>query len=99
MDSQRTLRLMKERFAGREKAVESLFNNSETFRILCRDYLTCSAVLAWWGRSDSERTRRRASEFMGLLTGIRQDILRWLKQAETETIFPSHLMDPTRPSR
>jgi len=99
VNKQRTLRLMKERFAGKERAIQYLFDNSDTFRILCEDYLNCSAVLAWWGRSDSERARRRASEFMGLLTELRREISRRLKRAEGETIFPCRLEDSNGPWR
>jgi hypothetical protein len=85
---QRTLRLIKERFSGREDAVERLFDTSETFRSLCRDYLACSAVLAWWERSDCEGARRRALECSRMRTKLREDILRWLK-GEQGTPGPS----------
>jgi len=79
VEDKRTLRLIKARFAGREEMIEDLFKTSETFRCLCKDYLACSAILAWWERSDSERARCRAHEFSGMQTRLREDILRWLR--------------------
>ena len=66
MEAQRTCRLIKERFAGREETIERLFRRSETFRCLCRDYLACAAVLNWWERSDLERARRYARRWVDL---------------------------------
>lgn len=88
MDDQRTLRLMKERFAGREEIVEELFKTSETFRNLCRDYLACSAILAWWERSDSDRARRRALEFSRLRAKLGENILKWMKGERGEPRSP-----------
>ena len=79
MESKRTLRLIKTRFVGKEEIIEDLFGTSETFRCLCRDYLACSAILAWWERSDSERARRRALEFSEMQRKLREDILRRLR--------------------
>ena len=79
MESMRTLRLIKTRFVGKEEIIEDLFRTSETFRCLCRDYLACSAILAWWERSDSERARRRALEFSEMQRKLREDILRRLR--------------------
>lgn len=79
VESMRTLRLIKSRFVGKEEIIEDLFGTSETFRCLCRDYLACSAILAWWERSDSEQARRRALEFSEMQRKLREDILQWLR--------------------
>ncbi|MGW8267177.1 MAG: hypothetical protein ACWGSQ_12485 [Longimicrobiales bacterium] len=79
MENKRTLRLIKARFAGREEIIEDLFRTSETFRCLCRDYLACSAILAWWERSDYETARCRAHQFSGMQIRLREDILGWLR--------------------
>lgn len=79
MEDNRTLRLIKARFAGREEIIEDLFATSETFRCICRDYLACSAILAWWERSDYETARSRAQQFSGMQVRLREDILRWLR--------------------
>jgi hypothetical protein len=69
-----TLTMIKSRFVGREAAVELAFAASESFRGLCRDYLTCVAALTRWRESPSEDARRRSAEYAELVAELTREM-------------------------
>ena len=74
ISSSATLAAIKCRFAGREEAVGRAYENSESFRSLCRDYLACTAALARWQEGGSEEALLRTGEYSELLSELTAEI-------------------------
>lgn len=74
MNSARTLAMIKHRFAGRDAVIEDAYEASESFRGLCRDYLSCATALARWQESDAADARVRVAEYADLLTELTEEI-------------------------
>lgn len=77
-----TLAMIKRRFAGTEAAVGRVFEASESFRGLCRDYLACTAALAQWQESTSEEAGTRCEEYSELLAELTDEIEARLRAVE-----------------
>jgi hypothetical protein len=71
--------MIKRRFAGREGTVERSFEESESFRGLCRDYLACTAALARWQGVESDEGRLRTQEYSDLLDELTDEIVTRLR--------------------
>lgn len=70
----RTIAAIGRRFAGREDAIDRAYRGSESFRILCRDYLACVSVLERWQRSSSEDAGARVAEYSELLSELTKEL-------------------------
>ena len=77
-----TLAMIKRRFAGHDVAIERSFAASESFRGLCRDYLSCATALARWQESDAADAEVRVAEYSGLLAELAEEIQARLATAE-----------------
>lgn len=81
MNAAQTLATIKRRFAGRDQSVEHAFASSESFRGLCRDYLSCAAALVRWQESHSPEAQARAEEYTALLSELAREIETRLRAA------------------
>jgi len=70
-----TLTMIKQRFAGNDAAADLAFKTSDSFRGLCRDYLSCVAALARWEQAPSQEARLRSQEYSDLLIELTNEIL------------------------
>lgn len=70
----RTLAAIERRFPGTKEIVQREFTTSESFRGLCRDYVTCATALARWQGSDAEQGRARSKEYSELLAELTREL-------------------------
>ena len=79
----KTLAAIKGRFPGMKAIVQREFTESESFRVLCRDYVTCATALARWQESESNEGRARSREYSELLDELAQELEARLHVHET----------------
>lgn len=72
-----------ERFPDHKEAVRVLFNKSEAFRSVCKDYGQCLNALEHWNRSTSGDAPARRQEYAALLEELEAEILQSLMEART----------------
>jgi len=77
-----TVSLIKSCFTGQDELIERAYRRIESFRILCEDYLACSASLERWNRSASEIAPLRRREYADLLAELDREIRCWLEAVE-----------------
>jgi len=70
----RTLAAIERRFPEMKGIVQREFTESESFRGLCRDYITCATALARWRGSESEEGRARSEEYSELLAELTEEL-------------------------
>jgi hypothetical protein len=73
------LKLIKDRFAGREELIERAFRHDVTFRSLCKDYRDCYKALARLRRDDLASAAQRRAEYAELLDELGCEIRGWLE--------------------
>jgi hypothetical protein len=64
-------------FPDRQELIERVFWADAEFRVLCRDYQACHAVLERLRREDPRDTLRRHREYADLLDDLGAEIRRW----------------------
>ena len=65
---------VRQHFVGRDAAVQRAYEHSESFRDLCRDYLTCLAALGRWKASSSADAGTRSAEYAELLAELAREM-------------------------
>lgn len=78
-----TLAAIEERFPGMKGVVQREYTESESFRGLCRDYVTCATALARWQDCESNEGRARSREYSELLAELANEIETCLHAHET----------------
>ena len=70
------------RFPDCGDTVIRLFNESESFQIMCEDYRRCAAALRHWNHSASEEAPARREEYAALLRDLEAEILQNLTESK-----------------
>jgi hypothetical protein len=79
----KTLAAIERRFPEMTAIVQREYTESESFRSLCRDYVTCANTLARWQGSESEEGRSRSEEYSELLGELTRELEARLHVHET----------------
>jgi hypothetical protein len=68
-----------ERFPHRKSQIEREYVRSESFHLLCDDWLVCSDALQRWCSSDGLIAQSRRSEYRTLMAELEREMIDWLK--------------------
>ena len=67
------LRLIKIKFPRQEKRIDWLYEQNPNFRVLCKDYLTCTLALKRFKKSLTEE-ERSIEEYEGVLAELEKEL-------------------------
>ena len=70
-----------ERFPNHKDAVKRLFRDSETFQIMCEDYMRCDEALRYWNQVESKEAPARRKEYVALLKALEAEISQSLNES------------------
>jgi len=68
-----------ERFPDQKEAIRSLYEKSETFKILCEDHRKCGEAICFWEQKEGDVAILRRQEYEALMRDLEEEISAFLK--------------------
>ena len=87
VDSSRCSRsLIKRSFPGHDSLIDRAYQESASFRDLCRDYRECAQALERWRRLNGVDLSSRTREYLELLAELAEEVELWLGALESGAV-------------
>lgn len=75
----KTLETIKEKFSGRENEIDKCYNESESFRELCEDFLYCEAMMKKSAANQSLEKEQQYQDYRTAFEELEEEILHFLQ--------------------